>query len=195
MDSHSASRRGDLPDEPETELTLEEENKQLKARLAELERLVLRDTLTPLYNRRHFVDVLDRWSWRAHRYGGNYALLFIDVDQLKAVNDAHGHDAGDTLLVAIAKTLQSCVRRSDVVARMGGDEFGILLENIKPEELNAKAERIAKSVARQRIDYQGQILTPSISVGHTVIENGVSAAELLLRADRSMYKAKDAKRA
>ena len=195
MDSHSASRHSDLPDEPETEFSLEEENKHLKARIAELERLVRRDTLTPLYNRRHFIDVLDRWSWRAHRYGGDFALLFIDVDQLKAVNDAHGHDAGDTLLVAIAKTLQSCVRRSDVVARMGGDEFGILLENIKPEALPAKAEKIAKSVARKRIDYNGETLEPSISVGHTVIEGGVSAAELLLRADRSMYKAKDAKKA
>jgi len=194
MNSHSASRRAGSFDAAETGLSLEEENKQLKARVAELERLVLRDTLTPLYNRRHFVDVLDRWSWRAHRYGGDYALLFIDVDQLKAVNDAHGHEAGDKLLVAIAKTLQSCVRRSDVVARMGGDEFGILLENIKSEVLAAKAEKITKSIARQRIDYNGEVLKPSISVGYTVIENGVSAAELLLRADRSMYEAKATKK-
>ena len=174
-------------------LSLEQENRELKKRIAELERLVLRDTLTPLYNRRHFIDVLDRWSWRAHRYGGDYGLFFIDVDQLKAVNDAHGHDAGDKMLVKIAETLQNCVRKSDVVARMGGDEFGILLENIKPKTLRDKAAKITKAVAKQRINYQDATLSPSISVGYTVIQGGVSPAELLLRADRAMYEAKNAK--
>jgi len=174
-------------------LTLEQENMQLKARVAELERLVVCDTLTPLFNRRHFMEELDRWCWRAHRYGGEYGLLFIDVDSLKAINDRHGHSAGDALLIAVAKTLQSAVRRSDLAARVGGDEFAILLDNIPAGELPSKAERIAKSVGRLKIEHQGLSLTPSISAGYTVIAPGVKPAELLFRADRSMYAAKQAK--
>jgi diguanylate cyclase (GGDEF)-like protein len=193
MNTHNTSGTAGENQTPEKGLSLEEENKQLRARVAELERLVRRDTLTPLYNRRHFIDVLDRWSWRAHRYGGNFALFFIDVDQLKLVNDQYGHEAGDHLLIAIAKTLQNCVRRSDVVARMSGDEFGLLLENIKPNELQTKADKISKAVAKQAINYNGNILKSSVSVGYTVIQGGVASAELLSRADQSMYEAKKAK--
>ena len=172
---------------------LERENKQLKARIAELERLVVCDTLTPLFNRRHFMEELDRWCWRAHRYGGDYGLLFIDVDNLKAVNDSHGHMAGDILLTSIAKALLSAVRRSDLIARVGGDEFAILLDNIPEAELPGKAERITRNVSKLVIEHQGMKLVPSISTGHTGIEPGVKPSELLLRADRSMYAAKQAK--
>lgn len=172
---------------------LERENRQLKARVAELERLVVCDTLTPLFNRRHFMEELDRWCWRAHRYGGHYGLLFIDVDNLKAVNDLHGHMAGDLILTSIAQALLTAVRRSDLVARVGGDEFAILLDNIPAAELPGKAERIAKVVGKLGIEHHGAKLTPSISAGHTVIEPGVKPSELLLRADRSMYAAKQAK--
>lgn len=172
---------------------LERENRELKARIAELERLVVCDTLTPVSNRRHFMDELGRWCWRTHRYGGEYGLLFIDVDKLKSVNDAHGHLAGDLLLISIAKTLQASVRRSDLVARVGGDEFAILLDSIPESEIAGKAERITKAVSRLNIAYEGKPLTPSISTGFTAIEAGVKPAELLLRADRSMYAAKKAK--
>jgi diguanylate cyclase (GGDEF)-like protein len=172
---------------------LERENNQLKARVAELERLVACDTLTPLFNRRHFMDELDRWCWRAHRYGGEYGLLFIDVDNLKTVNDRLGHQAGDVLLLAIAKALLGAVRRSDLVARIGGDEFAILLDNIPEAELAGKAERIGKAIAKLSIDHAGAALTPSVSAGFTPLEPGVKPTELLLRADRSMYAAKQAK--
>lgn len=172
---------------------LDRENKQLKARVAELERLVVCDTLTPLFNRRHFMDELDRWCWRTHRYGGEYGLLFIDVDNLKAVNDSNGHMAGDMLLVGIAKALQGAVRRSDIAARIGGDEFAVLLDNIPASELPGKAERITKVVSKLQIVHQSKALVPSISAGYTAIEPGVKPAELMLRADRSMYAAKQAK--
>jgi diguanylate cyclase (GGDEF)-like protein len=172
---------------------LERENKQLKARVAELERLVVGDTLTPLFNRRHFMEELDRWCWRTHRYGGEYGLLFIDVDNLKAVNDSNGHGAGDMLLIGIAKALQGAVRRSDIAARVGGDEFAVLLDNMPASELAGKAERITKLVGRLKIEHQGKALVPSVSAGYTAIEPGVKPSELLLRADRSMYVAKQAK--
>lgn len=172
---------------------LERENNQLKARIAELERLVVCDTLTPLFNRRHFMEELDRWCWRTHRYGGEYGLLFIDVDNLKTVNDTLGHQVGDMLLMTIAKGLLGAVRRSDLVARIGGDEFAILLDNIPEAELGGKAERIAKVIGKLSIDHAGATLTPSVSAGFTPIEPGIKPSELLLRADRSMYAAKQAK--
>ena len=172
---------------------LERENRALRAKVAELERLVGCDTLTSVSNRRHFMDELDRWCWRTHRYGGEYGLLFIDVDNLKSVNDAHGHLAGDLLLISIAKTLQASVRRSDLVARIGGDEFAILLDSAPISEMAGKAERINKAVSRLDIAYQGIPLAPSISTGFTAIEAGAKPAEILMRADRSMYAAKQAK--
>lgn len=173
--------------------TLEQENRLLKARVAELERLVICDTLTPVSNRRHFMDELGRWCWRAHRYGGDYGLLFIDVDNLKAVNDQNGHQAGDVVLIAIAKALQASVRRSDLVARVGGDEFAVLLDNIPATELPGKAERMTQAVARLEIPFAGKPLKPSISSGWTAIEGSVKPTELLFRADRSMYAAKQSK--
>ena len=186
-DGQSATSTAKLP------TALEQENKKLKARIAELERLVVCDTLTPLFNRRHFMEELDRWCWRAHRYGGEYGLLFIDVDNLKAVNDHNGHQAGDALLTAIAKSLLTAVRRSDLAARVGGDEFAILLDNIPQNELAAKAEKIAKSVGKLKVEHEGVVLAPSVSAGYAVVEPGVKPTELLLRADRSMYAAKQAK--
>jgi diguanylate cyclase (GGDEF)-like protein len=155
-------------------------NAALKARVAELERLVACDTL-------------DRWCWRAHRYGGHYGLLYIDVDNLKSVNDRHGHLAGDVLLTSIAKALLGTVRRSDLIARIGGDEFAILLDNIQENELARKADRVAAMVGKLKIPHDGAQLAPSISAGYAVIEPGVKPSELLLRADRSMYAAKQAK--
>jgi diguanylate cyclase (GGDEF)-like protein len=172
---------------------LERENLQLKARIAELERLVAGDTLTPLFNRRHFMTELDRWCGRVHRYGGDYALVFIDVDNLKAINDDYGHAMGDAILVSIAKALLSNVRKSDVVARVGGDEFAILLDSIPAEQLQAKADYLVSAVSKMAVDCNGTTLNPGISAGYCVIEAGVKASELLLRADRSMYAAKKAK--
>jgi diguanylate cyclase (GGDEF)-like protein len=172
---------------------LEKENRQLRARISELERLVVTDTLTPLYNRRYFMDELDRWCWRTRRYGGDYGLLFIDVDNMKSVNDRHGHNAGDALLIGIAHSLMASVRRSDIVARIGGDEFAILLDNIPQSELAKKCEHLAGAVAKPVIHHEETALKPSVSIGFTAIEAGVKAAELLLRADRSMYAFKQAK--
>lgn len=183
----STDEQGDHSD------ALSRENRALKARIAELERLVACDTLTPLYNRRHFMDVLDRWCWRAHRYGGNYGLLFIDVDNLKAINDRHGHVVGDLMLQAVAKTLLASIRRSDLAARIGGDEFAVLLDNIPAAELAGKAERIEKAIGKQTFHHDGAKLGTGISVGYTMLEPGVKPTELIARADRAMYEAKQAK--
>jgi diguanylate cyclase (GGDEF)-like protein len=175
----------------ETELDeVLKENKALKSRIAALERQVARDSLTNLYNRQHFMAELDRWTWRVRRYGGQYGLLFIDVDDLKPINDIHGHGAGDVILFSIGKALIGNTRKSDIAARIGGDEYGVLLDTISPDNIAGRAARITEAVSKLKIPYRGEILTTQVSVGHTLIEPGMKPADLLLRADKSMYKSK-----
>ncbi len=181
---------------PETFLSeeLQLENLRLRARVQELEQLVICDTLTPLYNRRHFMDELDRWCWRTHRYGGQHGLLYIDVDNMKTINDRYGHAIGDAVLIAIAKALQNNVRRSDLAARIGGDEFALLLDNIEGNELPIKAKKLEESMANVHVRSGDIHITPAISVGISAIEAGARSAALLERADASMYVAKQLKR-
>ena len=103
---------------------LESENRRLRGRVAELERLATTDTLTPLFNRRYFMNELDRWCWRAQRYGGSYGLLFLDIDQLKLINDTHGHAAGDAVICGVAQAMASTTRKSDIVARQAWGQNG-----------------------------------------------------------------------
>jgi diguanylate cyclase (GGDEF)-like protein len=160
---------------------------RLKTRIAELERLVGTDTLTPLFNRRYFMQLLDRWCWRAQRYGGKAGLLYIDVDNLKDVNDTHGHDAGDALLVAIADGLLGVVRKSDIVARIGGDEFVVLLESIDPERLPEKVAVIKRKIGELNVIVKNAALRPSVSVGCVPIRSGDRPNALLRAADKAMY--------
>lgn len=169
------------------------ENMQLKARVAELERLATIDTLTPLFNRRYLMQELDRWCWRAHRYGGTFGLLYLDVDRLKAVNDTHGHVAGDNVLCAIAEALTAATRKSDVVARMGGDEFALLLDSISAERLAEKAVSLRNLLTSLPVETKGPTLKIDVSVGHCLIESGSRASEVLIEADRVMYADKRSK--
>lgn len=166
---------------------LERENARLRTRVAELERLVSTDTLTPLYNQRHFIEQLDRWCWRAHRYGGTYGLLFCDVDRLKAFNDIQGHAIGDDVLRGVAKALLGAVRKSDIVSRIGGDEFTVLLDSISVEQLVEKTASMRALLAALPIKTDGPILSIGVSVGSVLIESGSKAVEILDAADQSMY--------
>ncbi len=166
---------------------LERENLELKARVAELERLTALDTLTPLFNRRHLMQELDRWCWRAHRYGGTFGLLYLDVDRLKSVNDTHGHAAGDAVICSIAEALTQATRKSDIVARIGGDEFAILLDEIDAARLEQKAAAMRKLFTAFPAKTAGPSLPIDVSVGLCLIESGSRASEVLIEADRSMY--------
>lgn len=172
---------------------LARENMQLKARIAELERLTAMDTLTPLFNRRYLMQELDRWCWRAHRYGGTFGLLYLDVDRLKAVNDTHGHVAGDAVLCGIAEALSSATRKSDVIARMGGDEFAVLLDSISTEKLQDKVASVRRQLTALLVKTAGPTLKIDVSVGHCLIESGSRASEVLIEADRAMYADKRSK--
>ena len=177
----------------ESSTLLERENARLRLRISELERLVSSDTLTPLYNRRHFIEELDRWCWRAHRYGGTYGLLFCDVDRLKTVNDIQGHKIGDEVLLGVAKSLLGAVRKSDIVSRIGGDEFTVLLDSISVEQLAEKTAAMRALLTELPVKTHGPTLAINVSVGSVLIESGSKAGEVLDAADQAMYAHKRSK--
>ena len=127
---------------------------------------------------------------RVSRYDDIAAMLFIDVDGLKAINDTFGHQAGDEALIQVACTLTEGVRKSDCVARLGGDEFGILLERASEETAVETAERLVTMITDCEFCFQGMCLPLSIAIGITVIEPNDTPDSVMNRADKAMYKEK-----
>jgi diguanylate cyclase (GGDEF)-like protein/PAS domain S-box-containing protein len=156
----------------------------------------LHDPLTGLPNRVLFTDRLEQALERVRRHAGSLAaILFIDVDHFKQVNDTLGHQAGDDLLIGVATRLREAVRPTDTVARFGGDEFGLLLEEIASERVAiATAERVAAGFARPFVlDAGSQFVT--VSIGIAITDGHQDAHSLLRNADAAMYRAKQRGRA
>ena len=127
---------------------------------------------------------------RLDRSGGSFAVMFLDMDRFKPVNDVLGHPAGDQLLRTTATRLRSCLRSSDTAARLGGDEFGILLEDVKfSDEVVAIAERILSETHRP-VRLGGTEITTSMSIGISHAQPGLTNGHLLSQADSAMYAAK-----
>jgi diguanylate cyclase (GGDEF)-like protein len=175
--------------------TLEEVNSQLRDKERELEHLARHDALTGLANRLFLNDRIERAVARARRTGSSVALLMIDLDGFKQVNDAHGHAVGDELLVVIAGRLRECVRESDTVARLGGDEFVVLLEDTRyPEGTSQIVEKLIAAVRAPTMLDAGSIeVSASIGIACTP-QHTNDADDLLERADAAMYNAKAAGR-
>ena len=155
----------------------------------------LHDGLTSLPNRMSFEEQLQRAHAEVELTGRPLAVLFLDLDRFKAVNDSFGHDRGDRLLVEVGRRLQRCLRKSDLVARFGGDEFAILArEYKKPGDVNILANRIIKTVTKPiRIDDQD--VTIGVSIGITSFPEDRSPADILVaNADLALYRAKQAGR-
>ncbi|MGH2919680.1 MAG: diguanylate cyclase [Solirubrobacteraceae bacterium] len=163
---------------------------------SELLHLADHDALTGLFNRRRFEQELDRQVAEVRRYGPRGALLVLDLDQFKQVNDALGHHAGDKLITGVTALLEERLRDSDIVARLGGDEFAVLLPNGGPGEATAVAEdlvRLIREHATVDDGEEGRRITTSVGVAP--FEGGeTSGEEMLIRADIAMYQAKDAGR-
>jgi diguanylate cyclase (GGDEF)-like protein len=119
-------------------------------------------------------------------------LLYIDIDELKAINDMHGHGVGDAALVHVAKLLAKLVRSSDLAARIGGDEFALILDHLDHDSAIEAAERIARVIANNPVDVDGRLVKLRASIGTAMILPGDSAEDAMLRADRNMYLAKSA---
>jgi diguanylate cyclase (GGDEF)-like protein/PAS domain S-box-containing protein len=147
------------------------------------------DPLTDLHNRRAFEQSLQRVLERVRRGGARGALLVVDVDRLKQVNDTLGHLAGDSLLVAVANVLRQEVRPGDFLARLGGDEFVIALEGVGMGEAALIAERLRASIAARRIGPDGRIAS-TVSIGGIAIDGGLDVTDLLAAADQALYVAK-----
>lgn len=158
----------------------------------ELRRQAHRDPLTGLTNRLLFTDRLDTGLRAAYRNDGGLALLFLDVNDFKRINDTHGHAVGDRVLCVIARRLESCVRETDTVARIGGDEFTVLLTEIESETAVAgKVEQILAVMAEPLGAEFGGVSMPSCSIGMAHYPaDGADADTLLSRADDEMYRMK-----
>jgi diguanylate cyclase (GGDEF)-like protein len=182
-------------------LTLLAEVDQLRRDLGEarkridyLERLADEDPLIPVANRRAFLREVTRMIAFAQRYDTPASIVYVDVNDLKIVNDAYGHAAGDAALMQISRTLVENVRNSDVVARLGGDEFGVLLMQSDKTLADAKALQLAEAVRRRPLIWQGRAITLQVAYGVHAFSGDENAGEILDSADRAMYERKRERR-
>lgn len=158
-----------------------------EARIETLKKQAMEDVLTGLPNRRAFEEELKKSLSYYERYNRNGALLLIDVDAFKSINDTLGHMAGDELLKHLAKQLQKHTRATDFLARLAGDEFCVLLREVSQEEAIRKVEELATAIALAPLRYDGKDICLSISVGHCMFGGAKCQQELFDKADRAMY--------
>lgn len=163
-----------------------------RARLQHLEAQMLTDHLTGLLNRKGFDRRLAEAMACADEDGHRAALLLVDLDDFKAVNDTHGHAVGDRLLKAFAERLTACVRKGDAVARIGGDEFAVILDNVSTPGTVDRLARTVVQAAMRPLVVDGQPFVATASVGTALHHphNGSSVSELFMRADMALYEAK-----
>ncbi|WP_162488507.1 sensor domain-containing diguanylate cyclase [Azospirillum lipoferum] len=158
---------------------------------AELQRAAMHDPLTGAWNRRRFQQALAEAEARAERYGRPYVLALIDIDHFKRFNDTHGHQAGDDALRLVAGTLSARLRRSDALARWGGEEFALLLPETELAAAGQVLENLRQAVASQQMECGSSI---TVSIGAGQCRAGEDTYGLLQRVDAALYRAKDAGR-
>lgn len=165
---------------------------EMKSSQNRMERMAFYDTLTNLANRRLFYDRLGQAVDHAQRSRHLSALLYLDLDQFKRVNDTLGHEVGDILLQEVSTRLTACVRKEDTVARLGGDEFTVLLFDIRsPSDASLVADKILKAL-RQPLTISGHQLVITTSIGITIVpQDGTDPNSLMKNADLAMYRAKE----
>ena len=163
---------------------------RLEERVAELDRLAHHDALIPIPNRRGMLRELEMMIARRERYDTSAAVLFVDLNGLKILNDCFGHEGGDAALIYVAHQLLAGTRTTDCVARLGGDEFCVLLDHADEASAADTAKRLVKLVAETEFQFNGQSAPLSVAIGLTVIERGDTPAAVLARADQAMYRVK-----
>ena len=174
---------------------LRTEVSRLKARLEESEAQADRDALTPLLNRRALMRELSRVRTFAQRYGSPASLVYIDLDDLKGVNDRLGHAAGDAALKAVADRILGQVRESDVVGRMGGDEFAVILVQADQQTAEAKAASLARAIEAEPLQFGEWSAPLHISWGVQEISADAEPEALVNAADQAMFVRKRERRA
>ncbi|MGD0142249.1 MAG: GGDEF domain-containing protein [Rhizomicrobium sp.] len=161
-----------------------------RARIEEIERAADQDHLLPLLNRRAFVRELTRHIGFTARYGTPASLVYFDLDGFKLINDTYGHAAGDAVLAHFTATLQTHVRDSDVVGRLGGDEFGIILSHANEAQAHAKAAVLMDRLTESPAMWDGRLLAVGFSYGTFELQAAEDAEATLARADAAMYRQK-----
>ncbi len=167
---------------------------QARVLLAELETRVDEDPLTGLLNRRGFVKALERSLAYVRRYGGSAALVFLDLDGFKAVNDRFGHAAGDWVLGRVSRLIAGHVRASDVAGRVGGDEFAALLWNLDAKQAEQKARALEDLIADSPFEQNDKRYAIGLSAGLTMLTADDTSETALARADQAMYERKRERR-
>ena len=167
-------------------------NEQIQQLNSQLERLAMMDELTDLMNRRAFFIQGEKEISRAQRQQTSLSLLMLDVDVFKKVNDQYGHAAGDYVLQHVSRKIVENVRDMDMVARMGGEEFSVLLPNTESEDAVKLAERVRQAVEQESCQFQDQLIGVTVSIGVASYSKNISNLEAILKhADDSMYRAKN----
>ena len=166
----------------------------LRRKIVELEQLADTDTFPPLDNRRAFFRAVDRAIRLADRHQTQTALAFLDVDGLKAINDAYGHITGDAVLLHISERLRSAFRVTDLAARVSGDEFAILLDHVSEDDAEQRIGALVNAVANDPVRVGQKELSIRLSWGLTMIRADDSVDVAMGRADAAMYRARSAQR-
>ncbi len=167
-------------------------NKEIKMAQEKIAEMATRDELTGLYNRRYFLEALERELARAKRHEAGLAICMMDLDHFKRVNDTHGHAGGDKVLSEIGKMIKGWARQSDLCCRYGGEEFAVILPDTSPEGGKIACERLRSRVAQHAFEYEGSRfqITVSIGIAQYIPEEDASPMDLLKRADEALYEAK-----
>jgi diguanylate cyclase (GGDEF)-like protein len=165
-----------------------------RARVSDLEARADVDPLLDILNRRGFERELKRALAHVKRYGTQAALMFVDLDGFKGINDRFGHAAGDALLKAVARELIGHVRASDVVGRLGGDEFGVIVWRVEQPQAIAKARELETMIAKIGITHGRSQISVTASVGVAPLVEDSNPADVIAAADQAMYTRKDERR-
>jgi len=155
-----------------------------------MQRQATTDGLTGLMNHKTFYETLERELWRSRRHGGVISLIMADIDNLKQINDTHGHRAGDKAILEISHRIKDCIRQIDVAARYGGDEFAVILPNTGLDEALIVCERIVDTVSGAPVLWQREEIVLSISLGVGQYGPEVNPEDITSRSDQALYLAK-----
>ena len=183
----SAPRKSTAPDAKPTIRRLKVELAQALARIEELQAFADTDFLLDIPNRRGFERELNRSIAYIKRYHASGALIVLDVDRLKPINDGFGHAAGDQVLKAVVATISRQIRSSDVLGRLGGDEFALLLWNVSETDAKAKAASLEEDIDRLTFTFGGRTITAGASAGVAILGPHAEAGRALEEADSAMY--------
>ena len=197
--THFVAVKEDITERKRTDLALRAANEQLSQQLEQIQKLqaalheqAIRDPLTGLYNRRYLYETLGQEFARAQREGQPVSILMLDFDHFKALNDLHGHAAGDAILQSLSATLLGSTRKGDTVCRYGGEEILIAMPNTSAVQARQRAVLLLQEIAEQRIPYEGHLLSITVSIGVAAFpEHGETIDEVIRAADRALYRSKE----